>query len=96
MEQKQNRIASGVADNEALQGPVDKTASSSQLAAAPSGLTDFEPVPLRHRHDGLTPERQREYVEALADCGVARRAAEREQRTAPRTADPQGGVAAER
>ena len=42
-----------------------------------SVLTDFEPVPLRYRRDGLTPEKQREYVEALAECGVARRAAER-------------------
>lgn len=40
-------------------------------------LTDFDPVPLRHRRDGLTPERQREYVEALADTGVARAAAAR-------------------
>ena len=41
------------------------------------GIPDFEPVPLRYRHDGLTPERQRAYVEALADCGVAREAAAR-------------------
>jgi DNA-binding transcriptional regulator YdaS (Cro superfamily) len=40
-------------------------------------LTDFDPAPLRHRHDGLTPDRQREYVEALADTGVARAAAAR-------------------
>ena len=37
----------------------------------------FDPVPLRRRDDGLTPERQRGYVEALADCGVAREAAAR-------------------
>ncbi len=37
----------------------------------------FEPVPLRHRHDGLTPQKQREFVEALADCGVVREAAAR-------------------
>jgi hypothetical protein len=37
----------------------------------------FEPVPLRHRHDGLTPRKQREFVEALADCGVVREAASR-------------------
>ncbi|HEX8466174.1 MAG TPA: hypothetical protein VF620_00025 [Allosphingosinicella sp.] len=40
-------------------------------------LLDFEPVPLRQRRDGLTPERQRAYVEALADCGVVREAAAR-------------------
>ncbi len=37
----------------------------------------FEPVPLRPRHDGLTPRKQREYVEALADTGVVREAAAR-------------------
>ncbi len=37
----------------------------------------FEPVPLRHRRDGLTPEKQREYVEALADTGLVREAAAR-------------------
>jgi len=41
------------------------------------GLTDFDPVPLRYRQDGLTPQKQRDYVEALADCGVAREAAGR-------------------
>ncbi|HLL31651.1 MAG TPA: hypothetical protein VK403_11695 [Allosphingosinicella sp.] len=45
-------------------------------AEAPDRL-DFEPVPLRYRTDGLTPEKQRAYVEALADCGVAREAAAR-------------------
>ncbi|HEX8381355.1 MAG TPA: hypothetical protein VF619_12495 [Allosphingosinicella sp.] len=37
----------------------------------------FDPVPLRYRTGGLTPARQREYVEALADCGVVREAAAR-------------------
>jgi hypothetical protein len=37
----------------------------------------FDPVPLRYRSDGLTPARQREYVEALADTGLAREAAAR-------------------
>jgi hypothetical protein len=45
--------------------------------AAPGDLTDFDPVPLRYRTDGLTPQKQREYVEALADTGVARAAAAR-------------------
>jgi hypothetical protein len=29
-------------------------------------LPDFAPVPLRYRHDGWTPERQRGFIEALA------------------------------
>jgi len=41
------------------------------------GMLDFDPVPLRYREDGLTPDKQREYVEALADCGIARHAAAR-------------------
>lgn len=37
----------------------------------------FEPATLRYRSNGLTPARQREYVEALADTGVGRAAAAR-------------------
>jgi hypothetical protein len=55
-------------------------ASPGCSGAEGGGTTDrlaFEPVPLRHREDGFTPERQRAYVEALADCGIAREAAAR-------------------
>lgn len=39
-------------------------------------LPDFTPVPrLKHRHDGWTPERQRAFIEALADTGCVTRAA---------------------
>jgi len=37
----------------------------------------FDPVALRYREDGLTPQKQREYVEALADTGLACAAAAR-------------------
>jgi hypothetical protein len=37
---------------------------------------EFDPVPLRHRHDGWTPERQYGYVVALAEFGHGARAAE--------------------
>jgi hypothetical protein len=40
-------------------------------------ILEFDPVSVRHRIDGWTPEKQREYVEALADSGVARYAAAR-------------------
>lgn len=40
-------------------------------------LLDFEPVQLRHRTGGLSPEKQREFVEALADTGICREAAAR-------------------
>jgi hypothetical protein len=53
--------------------------SSSLLNPRPSegDRLAFEPVPLRYRDDGLTPERQRAYVEALADTGIVREAAAR-------------------
>ena len=39
-------------------------------------LPDFTPVPHRNnRHDGWTPERQRAFIEALADTGSVSRAA---------------------
>ncbi|WP_375381804.1 hypothetical protein [uncultured Sphingomonas sp.] len=41
-----------------------------------AALPDFAPVPrLKHRHDGWTPERQRAFIEALADTGSVSRAA---------------------
>lgn len=41
-------------------------------------LPMFTPVPrLRERHDGWTPERQRHFIEALADTGSVRAAAHR-------------------
>ena len=39
-------------------------------------LLAFKPVPReKPRSDGWTPERQRTFVEALADCGIVSRAA---------------------
>jgi hypothetical protein len=38
-------------------------------------LLEFTPVPRRYRHDGWTPERQKAYIEALADTGCVTRAA---------------------
>jgi hypothetical protein len=54
----------------------DSPAASLEAAAVPSHL-DFEPVPLAYRADGWTPERQRAFIEELADCGVVREAASR-------------------
>lgn len=39
--------------------------------------TDFLPVPVRARHDGWTPQRQREFIEGLADTGCVLAAAAR-------------------
>jgi len=63
--------------------PAHSPEPASDDAASPFNLRPgvdrlaFEPVPLRYRCDGLTPEKQRAYVEALADCGIAREAAAR-------------------
>ena len=38
-------------------------------------LADFDAVPRKHRHDGWTPDRQRAFIEALADTGSVSRAA---------------------
>jgi len=38
-------------------------------------LPEFTPVPRRYRHDGWTPERQKAFIEALADTGCVTRAA---------------------
>ena len=57
--------------------PPDIAARAGTPPGEPRDRLAFEPVPLRYREDGLTPEKQREYVEALADCGVAREAAAR-------------------
>ena len=39
--------------------------------------TSLFPVPIRARIDGWTPDRQRAFIEALADCGIIREAAAR-------------------
>jgi hypothetical protein len=38
-------------------------------------LPEFAPVPRKYRHDGWTPERQKAFIEALADTGCVSRAA---------------------
>lgn len=43
--------------------------------AARPDLPEFAPVPRKYRHDGWTPERQKAFVEALADTGSVSRAA---------------------
>jgi hypothetical protein len=40
-------------------------------------VPDFTPVPRKYRHDGWTPERQRAFLDALADTGSVKHAAHR-------------------
>src|SRR4051812_43161824 len=55
----------------------DEPASPSNPAPGAADPLGFEPVDVRYRTDGWTPAKQREYVEALADLGVAKWAAAR-------------------
>ncbi len=42
---------------------------TTRLPVKADQLPTFEPVPLKPRHDGWTPDRQRDFIEALADTG---------------------------
>lgn len=46
-------------------------------AAAPAAVPaiPFDPVPVRSRRTGWTADKQRRFIQTLAECGVARRAA---------------------
>ena len=46
-----------------------------EIEAAGHHLPAFPPVPVKPRHDGWTPERQRAFIGALADTGSVKRAA---------------------
>lgn len=55
-----------------------ETAAGVRAAPAPPPpppLLAFAPVPVRPRCDGWTPQKQRDYVEMLADTGVSKQAA---------------------
>jgi hypothetical protein len=49
--------------------------STSSGRAENEVVSTFTPVPRRYRHDGWTPERQKAFIEALADTGCVTRAA---------------------
>ena len=70
MEHNQNNLAP--------EASTDERASPSHAGA---DSLAFEPVALRYRCDGWTPQRQREFVEALAETGVIRDAAARVEMT---------------
>lgn len=42
---------------------------TTRLPVKADQIPTFEPVPLKPRHDGWTPERQRDFIEALTDTG---------------------------
>src|SRR5689334_9510934 len=43
--------------------------SAAAAATASADLTDFDPAPVKPRHDGWTAERQRAFIAALAEQG---------------------------
>ena len=55
--------------------PRETRLSVSEMEAQGHNLPAFEPVPVKPRHDGWTPERQRAFIGALADTGSVKRAA---------------------
>jgi hypothetical protein len=55
----------------------DEQPDQPSAAAVSTPDTGFRPVPVAARADGWTPERQRQFIEALADCGIVREAAAR-------------------
>jgi hypothetical protein len=58
--------------------PADSaTAVAACKTADAPPLAPFDPVALAARHDGWTPERQRAFIEELADCGIVTEAAAR-------------------
>jgi hypothetical protein len=50
---------------------------SSKTERGDAPIPDFEPVPTRHRHDGWTPERQADFIEALAESGCVEESCKR-------------------
>jgi hypothetical protein len=60
---------------QAVLGEVAGSASGGLTKASAPPLPEFAPVPRKYRHDGWTPERQKAFIEALADTGCVTRAA---------------------
>jgi hypothetical protein len=60
---------------QAVLGEVAGSASGGVVKASAPPLPEFAPVPRKYRHDGWTPERQKAFIEALADTGCVTRAA---------------------
>jgi hypothetical protein len=60
---------------EQLSTPPTSPQTPTLYDAAAQVISGFPPTQLRTRADGWTPERQRAFCEALADCGIVRDAA---------------------
>ena len=73
-EQNQNPFAMALH----WQSPSEPPPNLPATAEAPPGdRLAFDPVAVREQRNGWTPQRQRDFIEELADCGVVREAAGR-------------------
>jgi hypothetical protein len=77
MEHNQNPFATAEAAWPAPSTPTPALPAAPAPVPEPSSPLDFEPVAVEWRSAGWTPERQRAFIEELADCGVVREAAAR-------------------
>lgn len=55
--------------------PRSETEAAAEVEMRPGTAPDFTPVPVRYRYDGWVPDKQREFIELLADCGCVDEAA---------------------
>jgi len=55
-----------------------RIAGKNPASAAPRApVPEFDPVPVRARHDGWSVDKQVEFIEALAECGCVEHACQR-------------------
>jgi hypothetical protein len=87
-QQIDNAIAEGLARGEDEDAILDEVSSLTRLSdeelaelgihpACPEpveGPENFDPVPVKHRHDGWTAKRQRAFIQCLAETGCVRTA----------------------
>jgi hypothetical protein len=73
-EQNQNPFAMALHWHSPSEPPPNLPAT---VESEPGDRLAFDPVAVREQRDGWTPERQRAFIEALADCGIVREAAAR-------------------
>ena len=74
MEQNENPFAMALRWHSPSEPPATPPATTE---GEPPDRLAFDPVQLRARLDGWTPEKQRAFVEELAECGVVKEAAAR-------------------
>jgi hypothetical protein len=77
VEHNQNFFTAADAESAPAPSAAPSNLPASPPHAPPPSHLDFDPIALRHRCDGWTREKQRWFIEELADCGIVREAAAR-------------------